>query len=55
MSTPERLEVAFAEAVASGDIEAAQGWLATARYVHERDAERRERNGRRSDRVRVVR
>jgi hypothetical protein len=40
-STLDLIEKAFAEAVASGDYEAAEGWLTTARYVAEREVARR--------------
>jgi hypothetical protein len=39
-STLDRVATAYAEAVAAGDLEAAEGWFATARYVAERDADR---------------
>ena len=54
-STSERLEAAFAEAAARGDFEAAEGWLATARYVSERDAARETRDVQRETRLRLAR
>ncbi|MEO8477654.1 MAG: hypothetical protein ABI572_11485 [Actinomycetota bacterium] len=39
-STLDRVATAYAEAVAAGDLEAAEGWFATARYVADREAER---------------
>jgi hypothetical protein len=41
-STADRIEAAFAAAVALGDYGAAEGWIATARYVADRDAHRRQ-------------
>ena len=41
-STMDRIEASFADAVASGDFEAAEGWMATARYVEWRNADRRQ-------------
>jgi hypothetical protein len=60
-STLDRIGIAYAEAVASGDLESAEGWLATAAFVAEREArrDRRPRVGitgrsfRRSERVRA--
>jgi hypothetical protein len=43
--TPDLIAGAFADAVASGDLEAAEGWLAVAAY-----AERRSPDARRADR-----
>lgn len=40
-STLDRIASSFADAVASGDYEAAEGWMATARYVERRKADRR--------------
>ena len=40
-STLDRVAGSFAEAVAAGDFEAAEGWLATARYVERRREELR--------------
>jgi hypothetical protein len=40
-STLDRIAVSFADAVASGDYEAAEGWITTARYVERREADRR--------------
>jgi hypothetical protein len=40
-STLDRVATAYAEAVAAGDLDAAEGWFATARYVAEREADRR--------------
>lgn len=40
-STLDRVAGAFAEAVAAGDFEAAEGWLATARYVERRQEDTR--------------
>jgi hypothetical protein len=40
-STLDRIAGSFADAVAVGDFEAAEGWLATARYVARREADRR--------------
>jgi hypothetical protein len=40
-STLDRIAGSFAEAVAAGDYEAAEGWLATARYVERRQTEAR--------------
>jgi hypothetical protein len=39
-STLDRIATAYAEAVASGDFESAEGWLAAASFVAEREAER---------------
>jgi hypothetical protein len=39
-STLDRIAAAYAEAVAIGDFESAEGWLATASFVAEREAER---------------
>ena len=39
-STLDRVATAYAEAVAAGDLDAAEGWFATARYVAEREADR---------------
>jgi hypothetical protein len=58
-STLDRIGIAYAEAVASGDLESAEGWLATAAFVAERESrtDRRPRSGitsrafRRSSRV----
>jgi hypothetical protein len=36
-----RIEQAFAAAVAAGDYEAAEGWLATALFVADRQADRK--------------
>lgn len=41
ISTLDRIAGSFADAVAVGDFEAAEGWLATARYVARREADRR--------------
>lgn len=38
--TLDLVATAYAEAVAIGDLDAAEGWFATARYVAERDADR---------------
>jgi hypothetical protein len=40
-TTLDRIERAFAEAVAAGDHEAAEGWVATALFVADRQADRR--------------
>ena len=40
-STLDRVATAYAEAVAAGDLDAAEGWFATARYVAEREPDRR--------------
>jgi hypothetical protein len=40
-STLDRIAGSFADAIASGDFEAAEGWLATARYVERRKADKR--------------
>jgi hypothetical protein len=40
-TTLERIERAFAEAVATGDHEAAEGWVATALFVADRQSDRR--------------
>ncbi len=40
-STLDRIAGSFADAVAAGDFEAAEGWLATARYVERRESDRR--------------
>jgi hypothetical protein len=40
-TTLERIEQAFAEAVAAGDHEAAEGWIATAVFVSARQTDRR--------------
>jgi hypothetical protein len=40
-STLDRVAKAYAEAVAAGDLDAAEGWFATARYVAEREADRK--------------
>ena len=46
-STPDLVARAFAEAVASGEHEAAEGWLAVAAYAERRHASgRRRRSGR---------
>ena len=50
-STLDRIATAYAEAVASGDFESAEGWLATASFVAEREAER---SGSQSPRPRVL-
>jgi hypothetical protein len=39
--TPDLIAKAFAEAVASGEHEAAEGWLAVATYAEARRSERR--------------
>jgi hypothetical protein len=39
-STLDRIAVSFADAVAAGDYEAAEGWITTARYVERRQADR---------------
>jgi len=39
-STLDRVATAYAEAVAAGDLDAAEGWFATARYVAAREADR---------------
>jgi hypothetical protein len=39
-STLDRIAKAYAEAVAAGDLDAAEGWFATARYVADREADR---------------
>jgi hypothetical protein len=39
-STLDRVATAYAEAVADGDLDAAEGWFATARYVAQREADR---------------
>jgi hypothetical protein len=54
-STADRIEAAFAAAVASGDYDAAEGWLATARYVADRDASRRPSRRERVIRIRAAR
>ena len=54
-STAERIEAAFAAAVASGDYAAAEGWLATARYVADREAARGRLRRERVIRVRAAR
>ena len=41
ISTLDRIAGSFADAVAAGDFEAAEGWLATARYVERRETDRR--------------
>lgn len=41
-STLDRVATAYAEAVATGDLDAAEGWFATARYVADREAGRKE-------------
>ena len=38
--TLDLVATAYAEAVATGDLDAAEGWFATARYVAEREADR---------------
>jgi hypothetical protein len=38
--TLDRIAGSFADAVAAGDFEAAEGWLATARYAERREADR---------------
>ena len=40
-STLDRVAKAYAESVAAGDLEAAEGWFATARYVAQREADRK--------------
>ena len=50
-STLDRIATAYAEAIASGDFESAEGWLATASFVAEREAER---SGSQSPRPRVL-
>jgi hypothetical protein len=40
-TTLDRIATAYAEAVAAGDLDAAEGWFATARYVADREADRR--------------
>ena len=39
-STLDRIAGSFADAIAAGDFEAAEGWLATARYVERRESDR---------------
>lgn len=39
--TLDRIAQAFADAVAEGDDEAAEGWIATALYVADRETDRR--------------
>ncbi len=39
-STLDRVVSAYAEAVANGDLEAAEGWIVTASYVADREAYR---------------
>lgn len=40
-STLDRIAGSFAEAIASGDFDAAEGWMATARYVERRKKDMR--------------
>jgi hypothetical protein len=40
-STLDRIAGSFADAVAAGDFEAAEGWMATARYVERREEDMR--------------
>ena len=40
VSTLDRIAVAYAEAVAIGDFDAAEGWLATAAFVVDREGAR---------------
>ena len=54
-STGDRIEAAFAAAVASGDYAAAEGWLATARYVADRDASQKPPRRERVIRIRAAR
>jgi hypothetical protein len=49
-STPDRIAEAFADAVAAGEHEAAEGWLAVAAYVQGRDGRRPRRRRPRADR-----
>jgi hypothetical protein len=46
-STLDRIAGSFADAIASGDFEAAEGWMATARYVERRQADMRQASPRR--------
>jgi hypothetical protein len=47
-STLDRIVSAYAEAVATGDFESAEGWLVMASFVAEREAERPGAQDRRS-------
>ncbi len=49
-STLDRVASAYADAVAMGDFESAEGWLATAAFVADREGNRLDRRGARSRR-----
>jgi hypothetical protein len=49
-STLDRVATAYAEAVAMGDFDSAEGWLATAAFVADREGNRLDRRGARSRR-----
>jgi hypothetical protein len=55
-STPDRIARAFSDAVAAGELEAAEGWLVLAAYAEaRRPASRRGRRERRGDAPRLLR